>query len=408
MAAPRSYWSEARKLTEARIQFALKCMRTVIQKKGSENVVFSPYNIYEGLLMVYFASSGDTEIHLRRILQLPDDISKQDWILHHQWHRNKTNRGEAKEYYGENICWIKNTKRLKDIVQDVFNPTKCCFLDCSDIPKLIKLTSKELKQETLRYIHNPVELNQFNENMDFILSSVLSCEDKRFEPVCKNLLPGIHLLRKPITVLSPKLGTFMTELPYINQTHSMFLLFPAVQSDKDRYKWEIDNRSISGLIERLTTEEGTDELRKVLDFSQQPPKENLILPDSFNLEYDLSIDELLQDLGIQQLLEPDHSSLSNFSDEHLHLGGAMHRAYVRMSSTHVTAGAINIFFTKNGGSFKSIEETKYCQYEQSFVWLIYDRLWQIILFVGVINKDLPQVSSSEHTASSSNTVELKQ
>ncbi|KMQ85161.1 antithrombin-iii-like isoform 2 protein [Lasius niger] len=244
--------------------------------------------------------------------------------------------------------------------------------------------------------------------MDFILSSVLSCEDKRFEPVCKNLLPGIHLLRKPITVLSPKLGMFMTEVPYINQSHSMFVLFPAVQSDQDRYKWEIDHQSISGLIEKLTTEEGTDELRKVLDFSPQPPIENLILPDSFNLEYDLSIDELLQDLGIQQLLEPDHSSLSNFSDDDLHLGGAMYRAYVRVHSTHVTAGAINIFFTKNEGSFKSIEETNYSQYKQSFVWLIYDRLCHTILFIGVINKNLPQVSSSEQTASSSNTVELKQ
>ncbi|KMQ83237.1 serpin-like protein [Lasius niger] len=200
----------------------------------------------------------------------------------------------------------------------------------------------------------------------------------------------------------------MTELPYIKKTLSMFLLFPAVKSDQDPDEWKVDHQSISGLIERLTTEEGTDELRRMLDYPSLQPLKNLVLPDSFYLEYDLSIDELLQDLGIQQLLEPDHSSLSNFSDEHLHLGGAMHRAYVRMSSTHVTAGAINIFFTKNGGSFKSIEETKYCQYEQSFVWLIYDRLWQIILFVGVINKDLPQVSSSEHTASSSNTVELKQ
>ncbi|CAL1678527.1 unnamed protein product [Lasius platythorax] len=240
--------------------------------------------------------------------------------------------------------------------------------------------------------------------MDFILSTVLGCRGKIFEPVSKNLLPNIHLLKKPITVLCPKLGTFMTELPYIKKTLSMFLLFPAVKSDQDPDEWKVDHQSISGLIERLTTEEGTEELRKVLDFPPLPPMENSVLPESFYLEYDLSIDELLQDLGIQQLLEPDHSSLSNFSRKDLHLGGAMYRAYVRMSSTHVTAGAINIFFTKDGGSFKSIEEAKYCQYEQSFVWLIYDRLCQTILFLGVINKDLPQVSSSEQTASSSKTV----
>lgn len=56
-----------------------------MHQNENKNVVFSPFCIYEGLLLVYLASSGDTESHLRQKLELPDDISIQknitEWIL---------------------------------------------------------------------------------------------------------------------------------------------------------------------------------------------------------------------------------------------------------------------------------------------------------------------------------------
>ncbi|CAL1678520.1 unnamed protein product [Lasius platythorax] len=185
------------------------------------------------------------------------------------------------------------------------------------------------------------------------------------------------------------------------KTQSLYLLFPAVQSIVTN-TWEVDE-NISGLVERLTTKEGSDELRKVLEGQGSSP-ESVINPVFIELEHELSIDELLEDLGIQELLEPHHSDLSNLTHKGLHLGGAMHRAYVKVTPENVTAGAVNMFFTKNEATFKSIEETNYSQNKNSFVLLIYERNMHDILFTGVINKNhqLPEVSSSEHIASSSN------
>ncbi|KMQ90329.1 hypothetical protein RF55_9927 [Lasius niger] len=176
---------------------------------------------------------------------------------------------------------------------------------------------------------------------------------------------------------------FVTELSYLHKTQSLYLLFPYVQSCIHNC-WII-GQNISGLVERLTTKEGSDELRKVLEGQGSSP-ESVINPVFIELEHELSIDELLEDLGIRELLEPHHSDLSNLTHENLHLGGAMHRAYVKVTPENVTAGAVNMFFTKNEATFKSIEETNYSQNKNSFVLLIYDRNMHDILFTGVINK----------------------
>ncbi|KMQ83404.1 serpin-like protein, partial [Lasius niger] len=111
-------------------------------------------------------------------------------------------------------------------------------------------------------------------------------------------------------------------------TQSLFLLFPAVQSIFPN-NWEVD-KIVSGLVERLTTNEETDVLRKVLDNQESSTAklstESEMYPDFFELENELPIDQLLVDLTIRELSEPDNASLPNFTDENMHFGGAMHRA----------------------------------------------------------------------------------
>ncbi|KMQ85162.1 serpin-like protein [Lasius niger] len=181
---------------------------------------------------------------------------------------------------------------------------------------------------------------------------------------------------------------FLTELPYMHKNQSLYLLFPAAKSI-ETCAWEVDE-NISGLVERLTTNAGIDKLRKVLE-SQVSLPECAIYPEflemEHELEHELPIDELLEDLGIRELLEPDKAILSNFTHENLHLGGAMHRAYIKMTPEKVISGAVNMFFTKNEATFKSFEKTNNSQYEYSFVLLIYDRDRRDILFTGIINKN---------------------
>ncbi|KMQ88209.1 serpin b3 [Lasius niger] len=187
---------------------------------------------------------------------------------------------------------------------------------------------------------------------------------------------------------------FVTESRIKIKTASLFLLFPAVQSCIPNC-WEIDP-NISGLVERLTTKEGVDELRKVLD-KQETSTEMLstgsvIYPDFFELENNLPLEKLLE------LLEPDMARRPNiFDDKNQHFGG-MHRAYFKVTSENVVAGAVNMIYENNKVYFTSIEETNYSEYKNSFVSLIYERVSRTILFIGIINNNIEQPEVSKRRA----------
>ncbi|KMQ84219.1 antithrombin-iii-like isoform 2 protein, partial [Lasius niger] len=306
------------------------------------------------------------------------------------------NKEKSNGYYDENSLWFRADYRQPNRVDliDKFTPLK------SD-PTIIKHSVNEVLKKTEDYIPQPVKLNKVKKYLEFILSSVLCFKGDIFLP---NLL--IHVpnwIAKPRTVLYPKLGMFVTELLYMNKTQSLYLLFPAVRSIVTN-TWKVDEH-ISGLVERLTTKKGTDELRKMLD-KQESSTEKLLIkkviyPDFFELQYELPMDQLLTYLD-RESLKPDE--VSNLSS-----GGAMHRAYIKITPVNVVASAVNMFFTKNEAFFNLSEGIDNSECKNSFVWMIYDRPNRTILFIGVMNKNLqlPQVSSAEHTASSSNIVETK-
>ncbi|CAL1678525.1 unnamed protein product [Lasius platythorax] len=192
---------------------------------------------------------------------------------------------------------------------------------------------------------------------------------------------------------------FVTELPVTLKNQSLFLLFPAVPSNIPKC-WEVD-QNISGLVERLTTKEGADELRKVLDKQESSTKRlskgSMIYPDFFELENDLPVEQMLRIICVQ-LFEPDVASQLNISPENLCFG-ARHRAYFKVTPKNIIAGAVDMIFEKDHESFKfkSIEDTNCSEWKNSFVSLIYDRVRRTILFIGIINKniELPEVSKRE-------------
>lgn len=183
----------------------------------------------------------------------------------------------------------------------------------------------------------------------------------------------------------------VNELPFQNKTESLFLLFPAKMSPtktKGKIRFESSDEILQ-LVERLATKEGIDELRKVLDGDEAlPPVNPIIRPFVLEFADELPIDELLRTLGAGDLLKLEKNHLQNFVAEGqtLHLGDAVHRAYIRVTPEERTiASAITVLFTKNEGFFQPMNEANHTKCKYSFVLLIYDRSSHTILFLGAIN-----------------------
>lgn len=195
------------------------------------------------------------------------------------------------------------------------------------------------------------------------------------------------------SVVSSKLKMIVKKIPLNNKDDlSLFQLFPAIQVKPT--EWKVDDENLSELVDRLTTKEGADELRRVLDdpeSSTEKMSKEIIMSEYFELQNELEIDKLLDKLGIQDLLEPDKATLSNFTDQNylhnLRLGDVKHYARINVTLTDVTAGAINLFFTKGGGSLNQIKDINMCEHTNRSLWLLYCKERHCILFIGIINEN---------------------
>ncbi|XP_029157841.1 uncharacterized protein LOC114930265 [Nylanderia fulva] len=361
-----------------RFEFNFKCLQKMICIMPQKEFVFSSDGLYEGLMMVYRASSDETKEQLKSILQLPIHLGAKFWALDRIVENRKVEE-QTQEHVDKNVycknhsCWIQDIKCYKK--NKYITPEKCRLFNRSEIPNIMNHINEELNEMQI-YIPQPVVFRTFTNNMDFILSNELRLNIQ-------------HSSVSDITYISRKFGMFVTRIALTSRTW-LFTLFPAVQELSNPNIWKIDE-DISGLVERLATKEGAEMLREILSLKislEELPDKTMIYPDYFELEHELPIDQLLEMLDIKHVLSPEKANLFGFTEENLHLGSANHRAYIKFTSKDVTANAINIFYTKYGGSLSSLQKNNNCtQCKNSFVWMLRDINEHKILFTGVTIKN---------------------
>lgn len=162
----------------------------------------------------------------------------------------------------------------------------------------------------------------------------------------------------------------------------MFVLLPPFSTARS---YQIhDNQPqdvIRQLVERLATERGSQELRKLLDDGMTLREVEVSLP-RFTIERDLPISSLLAALGAGELmtLSADLRGFVADGEPSLHLGDAVHRARVEVTEEGTTAAAATALF-----SFRSSRPTEPAIFNANhpFVYLIYDKPNHNILFTGV-------------------------
>ena len=169
----------------------------------------------------------------------------------------------------------------------------------------------------------------------------------------------------------------------------MFILLPpfamarSMQDSSVPQNSTIIHDGIRQLIERIArTERGQQELREILDDGMPPREVEVSLP-RFSVEKELPVNTLLEALGAGELLVPDKADLRGFLAEgetSLHLGDAVHRAKVEVDEEGTTAAAATALF-----SFRSSRPAEPAVFNANhpFLYLIYDRPNQAILFSGI-------------------------
>ncbi|KAG5324357.1 SPB3 protein, partial [Acromyrmex heyeri] len=385
-------------LTDARFKFALECLKKCIMMKPKNNIFFSPHLLYHKLLLVYFGALYDLECTLKEILYIPDTSKRiiEEYYANeggnHFCYENGSNNSytcriyykimidSSKELFIDTLTLHSATNSVKEYTFNIYADLVRNFVN-----NIVTCT-------TQRCIENLLPPNSIDKNTEIIMLNTIYLKGQNHKESYDDLdeLHEDTLLAKHIKCKnknfnndkSEHLDAFITEVPCKEKKITTFYLYPANQSELEEDILREIQKLIE-LIEQLTTEEGSQELRNLLDNGVKGVPFPIVINDTV-IEHDLPIYELFDKLGIPEFT-PDlcTAQIEDYSFNSVKLGDIIHRVSINMTSKDIVATASNVLFTYNG-----YKHTQKIPEDANVVFpcicLIYDRLHRNMLFCGVL------------------------
>ncbi|XP_076282859.1 serine protease inhibitor 88Ea [Lasioglossum baleicum] len=400
-------------LRAARFKFALNSLKETLLLQPDDNIFYSPHSLYEALSLAYFGSRGTTEQSLRKALHIPDNLSKVDVQRYYAFENADGIGSQANatdyEYSSANRLWISDKRKVRECMLALFGDQ----LEKTDFhtnPAAVRdKINQWVSDKTKKHIQDLLPANSIAEDTDLVLVNAVyfkglwqsqfnQANSKKalfYSSGSQNsLVTFMHQKGTFNHLVSELLGAHILELPYKGDRISMFVMLPPFATARSANGGDRDG--IRTLIDRLSTDEGSAELRDILEYGAPSREVEIYLP-RFTVEKQLPLGSLLQSLGAGDLMGPNSADLRGFVEEGekpLHLGDAVHRARIEVTEEGTTAAAATALFT-----FRSGRPLQLAVFNANhpFVYMLYDRETKAILFTGVYRSP----SSPRNTAETS-------
>lgn len=180
----------------------------------------------------------------------------------------------------------------------------------------------------------------------------------------------------------------VSEFPHKDSNTSLFVLLPATLiSGKWTVRKNIDESDIDSLTIQFSTCDGCWKLRNLLhsDTVEEDDAGFSVWP-KFEMESDINTYELLTDLepNLEKLFTSGAINLGNSENESKHTVKIIHHTHVKASEKSTIAGGINVICTDHVSFPGSKTVKRNCSYP--FVWFIYEKKLQEILFIGAFRR----------------------
>ncbi|CAK9833816.1 Serine protease inhibitor 88Ea [Anthophora retusa] len=394
-------------LIDSRFSFALDTLKKTAQIVQHDNIFYSPYSIHEALTLAYFGARGTTEQSLKKALHISNDLSKVDVQRYYAFEKSIKEQMDAQgnssanyEYKSANRLWITDKAKVRECMLDLFSGQ----LEKTDFhtnPTAVRdRINNWVSNITKGHIRDLLPPGSIGEDTDLVLANAVYFKGlwrSRFDPANskKDLFYTSGSQHSMVTFMRQKgnfnhlisevLGAHVLELPYKGNEVSMLILLPPFATAKlynDSEQVLNDRDGVRQLVERISTETGSAELRDLLDSGIPPQQVEVILP-RFEMEKELPLRALLHELGASELLMPNMADLRGFvegSEKSLHLGDAVHRARIEVTEEGTTASAATALYTFRSG--RPLQPAIF-EANHPFIYFIYDKSMRTVLFSGI-------------------------
>ncbi|XP_064083419.1 leukocyte elastase inhibitor-like [Macrobrachium nipponense] len=367
--------------------FGFNLYKQLTLEKPSENFFFSPYSIWAALVMVYFGAAGDTQSQLAAGLGLKDKpsahrLSKGLEILYKQQNNANISLDVAnRAYFNESFA-------LLPCVQTVF-PDELRVLNFYDAKNAAGAMNTFVK-ETTRGLISSIVTEEMVRTASMVLINAVYFKGFWKQEFKKTNTQKRDFFVAPSNKISvdmmsqvsgfkygesAQLGARVLELPYAVSNLSMILLLPNANGNGGSSLASVV-RGLSSAALREAISPGKLHSRRV----------DLLLP-KFKFRSGLAEELLnaLKKIGIVDIFDRDLADISQFSSrDKLAVSDIIHKAYVDVNEEGTEAAAATAVISFTLSSFGAPPQIVQFHCDRPFVFMIYDRQTNNILFVGDI------------------------
>jgi serpin B len=369
--------AEIATIADANNDFALDLFGEMRAEEG--NLFFSPFSISSALSMTYAGAAGTTADEMAEVLHvgLDDDV----------WHENfgdltrdlgGDHAGRGYQLSVGNRLWGQDGYPwVQDFldVNAVHYDAPLADLDFAANPESARVTINDwVEEQTKGKIEDLLQPGVITSDTRLVLTNAIYFKAdwaSQFDE--GDTYDGAFTLADGSQVTTPLMtqefefqagafdGVSVAKLPYQDDEVSMVILLPDAYDGLPALEEGLTAAQIDGWIEDLET-------------AELP----LILP-KFEMTYDLSLSDVLQDLGMSSAFDPlaaDFSGMADLVEGPLFISDVVHKAYVKVDEEGTEAAAatgVVVGVTSVPVGFQA---------DHPFLFLIRDDLTGSILFMG--------------------------
>jgi len=355
--------------------FALDMYRE-LSKKENDNIFFSPYSILTALSIAYEGARGKTAEEMRDVLHIPvDNTSRREGFR--RLILDLTPKKAPYELHTANALWIQKGYPIKE---DYINVVRSYYLaelqalDFSGDPEgARKIINEWVEKQTNKRIRDLIPSGAIDELTRLVITNAIYFKANwasRFRPEdTHNETFILGSGEKIKTEMMHQTAVFnytendelqALEIPYEGNRLSMVILLPR-------------ENKISALEKKLTP----DFLKSVLG-SMKAEKVEVTIP-KFKFETLYKLNDALQEMGMREAFTPE----ADFSGitEGVFISMVIHKSFISVAENGTEAAAATAV-TLTLAAPPGIEKPKVFKADHPFIFLIYDRESDTILFMG--------------------------
>ncbi|KFO70533.1 Serpin B6 [Cuculus canorus] len=331
-------------LCAANTTFALDLLKKLCEKKGTQNIFFSPFSISSALSMILLGSKGNTEAQIAKVLSLEraEDAHNRYQSLLSEINdpSNKYILKTANRLYGE-----KTFEFLSSFIESS-QKFYHAGLEQTDFKNASEDSRKEIngwvEEKTEGKIQNLLAQGIINAMTRLVLVNAIYFKgnwEKQFSKnttempfqINKKETKPVQMMFKKDTFNMTYIGDFQTkilELPYVGNELSMIILLPDEIQD--------ESTGLESLERELTYEKLIDWINpEMMDCTEV----RVSLP-KFKLEENYDLKPLLSSMGMPDafdMLKSDFSGISAANE--LVLSEVVHKSFVEVNEEGTEAAA---------------------------------------------------------------------